>query len=208
MTYKETTKESYQATAKEFAHKVAELAPLGSIEKFMKFLPSQPAILDLGCGSGRDAKIFSGLGAKVVGIDYCSNLLAIAKETAPLAEFYEMDFEAINFPAGSFDGAWAACSLVHVPKKSILAVLTNVHSILKNNGYFYLTLKRGSGEILEKDERYGDIEKFWAFYEEEEITNILQKAKFNIVEMNIVEKKHAYQTHPFLVFFCRKMDEK
>ena len=39
MSNKEITKESYQATAEEFARNVANLAPMASIEKFIKLLP-------------------------------------------------------------------------------------------------------------------------------------------------------------------------
>ncbi|MBA3536983.1 MAG: methyltransferase domain-containing protein [Tatlockia sp.] len=83
---KEITKQSYQATASQFAHNVAELAPIGSIEKFIKLLPSKAKIIDIGCGSGRDAKIFSNMGANVLGIDFCSNHIEIAKKNAPLDE--------------------------------------------------------------------------------------------------------------------------
>lgn len=56
--YKQITKESYQATASEYARNVEDLAPTGSIEKLMKFLPPNPKIIDIGCGSGREAKLF------------------------------------------------------------------------------------------------------------------------------------------------------
>src|SRR4051812_15222740 len=85
-TDKEITQQSYEATAAEFAHNVADLAPLASIEKFVKMLPPKAKILDIGCGSGRDAKIFSSQGAHVIGIDFCSNLLEIAKKHSPTTE--------------------------------------------------------------------------------------------------------------------------
>ncbi|WP_146751417.1 hypothetical protein [Legionella feeleii] len=62
---KETTRESYQSTAAAFARNVAELAPTGSIEKFINFLPPKAKIIDIGCGSGRDAQLFSTMGAEV-----------------------------------------------------------------------------------------------------------------------------------------------
>lgn len=204
MTYKSITKESYQATADEFAQNVSELAPVTSIEKFIKLLPSRAKIIDIGCGSGRDAKIFTERGLKVVGIDFCSNLIDIAKTVAPMAEFHVMDIEMLSFPPCSFDGAWAASSIVHIPKKVIPAVLKKIHSILKEKGCFYISLKKGSGEVLEKDSRYGDFEKFWSFFEEDELKNFLQEAKFNIIEFASVEKHHPYQTHPSVRVFCQK----
>lgn len=204
--YKQITKESYQATAQEFARHVHDLAPIGSIEKFIKLLPPNPQIIDLGCGSGRDAKLFTKMGAAVLGIDFSSNLIDIAKCNAPLAEFQLMDIEMINLPIASFDGAWAACSLGHIAKKILPDVLKKVHCLLKGKGYFYLTLKKGIGEIFDQDSRYdGDIKKFCAFYEEEELRKILQAAPFQILDFDIIQKTHHYQTHDAIRVFCQKI---
>jgi ubiquinone/menaquinone biosynthesis C-methylase UbiE len=203
---KEITKESYQATAQQFAQNVENLAPTQSIEKFIGLLPPQAKIIDLGCGSGRDAKIFTSMGADVVGIDYSSNLIEIAKSHAPLANFQLMDIEEMNFPASSFDGAWSACSLAHISKSMLPDVLKKINFILKESGYFYLALKKGAGEILERDSRYdGDFKKFWSFFGEDELKNILQEAQFNILEFDTVEKSHAYQTHSAFRIFCQKI---
>lgn len=205
--YKETTKQSYELTAAEFTKNVADLAPTESIIKFIKMLPPQSKIIDLGCGSGRDAKIFTNNGVDVIGIDYCSSLINIAKANAPLAEFKLLDIEEMHFPAGSFDGVWSACSLAHIPKEKFTDVLKNINSILKNNGHFYLALKKGSGESLESDARYeGDIKKFWAFYEEEELKNLLKSANFEILEFDTIIKNHPYLTHHAFRIFCKKIN--
>src|SRR5688572_14703882 len=127
MQNKEMTKQSYQATAQQFAQNVANLAPIESIEKFIKLLPPTAKIIDLGCGSGRDAKIFTNLGADVLGIDYSSNLIDIAQSHAPLANFKLMDIETMSFPASSFDGVWSACSLAHIPKTILPDVLEKIN---------------------------------------------------------------------------------
>lgn len=205
MSNKEITKASYQATANEFARNVADLVPMVSIEKFIKLLPPKAIIIDLGCGSGRDAKVFTNMGIDVLGIDFCSNLIDIAETHAPLAKFELMDIEKIDLPNDSFDGVWAACSLGHIPKKELSNVLQQIHRILREDGYFYLALKKGSGEILEKDSRYdGDHKKFWSYYEEDELKNILQLAQFKILDFKLIEKVHSYHTHDAFRIFCRK----
>ncbi|HDV5785653.1 TPA: methyltransferase domain-containing protein [Legionella pneumophila] len=206
MSNKEITQQSYQATADEFASNVADLAPIGSIEKFIKLLPPKAKIIDIGCGSGRDAKIFSNMGVDVLGIDFCSNLIDIAEKNAPLAVFQLMDFETMSFPDGSFDGAWSACSLGHSSKEDLPDVLKKIHLLLKENGYFYLALKKGSGETLSEDLRYeGNFKKFWSFFEEQELTNMLQAAQFKILDFDTVEKKFTYQSHPAFRIFCQKI---
>lgn len=204
MSYKAITKESYEATAEKFAGNVAELAPLASIEKFIRLLPDEAKIIDIGCGSGRDAKIFTEKGVDVLGIDFCSNLIEIAKKNAPLAEFQVMDIETLDFPDASFDGVWAAASLLHIPKIVLPDVFKKIHAILKENGYFYLTLKKGAGEVLEKDSRYGDFQKFWSYFEEDELKEFLEAAHFKIIDFTVVKKHHAYLTHDGLRAICQK----
>lgn len=204
MTHKNTTRESYQATAEQFANNVADLAPMESIQKFVDRLPSPAKILDIGCGSGRDAKIFTEKGVSVVGIDFCPNLLDIAKKQAPLAEFKLMDIETATFPSASFDGVWACCSLLHLPKKTLPAVLKNIYSMLKENGHFYLAVKQGEGEVVEKDIRYGDCKKFWSYFEEEEIKQYVEDANFKVLECDVVQRNADYHTHPGIRIFCQK----
>ncbi len=205
MSYKAITKTSYEATANAFTRNVADLAPITSIERFIKLLPSNAKIVDIGCGSGRDAKIFTENGVSVFGLDFCKNLIDIARSNAPLAEFQQLDIEEINFPAAYLDGAWACCSLSHISKATLPFVLLNIHSFLKEQGYFYLTLRKGSGEGLEKDTRYqGDFEKFWASFEEKEIESIIQKAKFKVLECCTVHKEATYRTFPCIRMFCQK----
>lgn len=202
---KEITKESYQATAQEFCQNVMELAPIKSIETFLNFLPPKAKIIDIGCGSGRDAKLFTDKGADVLGIDFSSNLIEIARLQAPLANFQLMDIETMSLPASSFDGVWSACSLGHIAKNKLQDALRNIHSLLNDKGYFYLALKKGVGEKLEIDPRYqGDVRKFWAYYEEEELKDILQAASFKILDFSTVEKNHVYHTHDAMRVFCQK----
>lgn len=207
MSYKEITRESYEATAEAFAVKVAQLAPINSIKKFVGLLPPKANIIDIGCGSGRDAKIFTDFGLEVIGIDFSASMLQYAQKHAPLAKFQVMDIESLSFPAASFDGAWAGCVFNHISKKKIPAVLSKLNLILKSNGYFYITVKKGVGEVLEKDTRYGDFEKFWTYFEEGELKKMIEESGFAILELSTVEKQFSYQTHDVLRAFCQKIDK-
>lgn len=204
MSYLEVTKESYEATAEEFAENVKDLAPVESIKKLIALLPPKACIIDIGCGSGRDAKIFTENEINVLGVDICNNLIEIAKKNAPLGQFQVRDIETCVFPDSHFDGAWSGCTLSHVPKKTIPNVLKSIHSSLKKNGYFYLTVRKGSGEGLQQDDRYGNIEKYWTYFEQDEIENFLKAAGFKIIESCAVQNQFKYPTHPCIRIFCQK----
>ena len=93
---------------------------------------------------------------------------------------------------------------LHIQKKKLPAVLKKIHSLLKENGCFYLTLKEGIGEIFEPDLRYGDFKKFWSLYKEKELEELVQAAKFKILECSVVKKEAKYHTHPCVRIFCQK----
>jgi ubiquinone/menaquinone biosynthesis C-methylase UbiE len=59
--------------------------------------------LDMGCGAGMAAQLSAGRGADVHGLDASPNLLAIARERLPFAEFLPGDLEALPYADDSFD---------------------------------------------------------------------------------------------------------
>jgi SAM-dependent methyltransferase len=200
----EITKASYEKTAKQYADKVKNLAPLARIEKFCHFLPGKGRILDLGCGPGRDAKVFSDKGFDVVGVDFSERLLEIARKEAPLAQFHCLPMEEMVFPERSFDGIWANCSLLHIAKRNLPSLLTSIHGFLKKGGCFYLSLKKGSGEGVEKDVRYAGEEKFWSYFEKEEIEKLLLDAGFSLWESEVVVPTDPYQNRLFIAVICKR----
>lgn len=67
------------------------------VNVFEKYGQGIKTVLDLGCGTGRHAKILSEKGFKVTGIDLSEELLAVAREKCPRAEFLKMDFRELHF---------------------------------------------------------------------------------------------------------------
>jgi SAM-dependent methyltransferase len=174
----------------------------------MGLLPKNGRILDLGCGPGRDAKVFADQRFHVIGIDFSPTMIAAARACAPQVTFHVMDIESLDFPPNSFDGVWANCSLLHVPKRSIPAVLQNIAAILKSKGIFYLALKLGdAGEVLEKDTRYNGAEKFWSYFEQEELAGLLADAGFIVLEQEIIQPSKSYDTHPHIKILASKTEK-
>ena len=94
---------------------------------------------------------------------------------------------------------------LYIPKKILPSVLQNIHSLLKADGYFYLTVKKGVGEGLKADLRYGNFEKFWSFFEEDEIAEQIRSVNFQIVDCCTVQKKFKYQNRSLCaILFCQK----
>lgn len=202
---KTTTLNSYNASAVQYAHNTTQLHPNDEAQKFIKLLPAQAKIIDIGCGPGRDAKVFSDYGLNVVGIDFSFNMIEAAKQTAPQATFFVMDIEHITFPSESFDGVWANSALLHISKKNVGIVLEKLYDILKPKGLLYLSVKHGNfHESFEKDSRYDGLEKFWSFFEKDELLHLLSRTNFEIKDVTIAQRVSDYQTHPLIEIFAKK----
>ena len=143
-------------------------------DKFVAYLQKGAKILDAGCGSGRDSKVFLNMGFDVVAMDAS---IEVCKE----AEAYLnrpvlcQTFEEINF-VEEFDGIWACASLLHVAKSEMDSVMEKMKRALKERGMMYVSFKYGKSE-REKDGR------FFSDYTEETLIRMLDRHGFAIEEI-------------------------
>lgn len=128
---------------------------------FIDNLPdSNQHILDLGCGSGRDAAYFAGLGYQVMAIDGSQALIDWAKshygeqiEWQCMA-FLQMPFQNMR---RQFTGIWACASLLHVPYVELPFLFKNLLNTLKDNGVFYASFKYGDSERIDEGRFFCDM---------------------------------------------------
>jgi SAM-dependent methyltransferase len=77
------------------------------LEKHLRaFVHPETRVLDLGCGAGRSLEIVEELGGgakNFVGVDLSSDLIAVAKESFPDAEFVVADLNVLSFPPEHFE---------------------------------------------------------------------------------------------------------
>jgi SAM-dependent methyltransferase len=112
------------------------------------------AILDFGCGPGRDLKTFRDLGHAAVGLEGLARFAAMAREYSG-CEVLEQDFLKLDLPSGRFDGVFANASLFHVPGKELPRVLLELHAALKPGGVLFSSNPRGGNEEGWNGGRYG-----------------------------------------------------
>src|SRR5262249_11904589 len=112
------------------------------------------AILDAGCGAGRDARAFRERGYRVVAMDASAEMARLAAEYAGVealvGRFQDLDFDA------EFDGVWACASLLHVRRSETGAVLARLARALKSDGALYASFKLGESEGERGGRRFTD----------------------------------------------------
>ena len=199
------TMQAYNQTAKEYAEKTKHLDMAHEREIFLRNMRPKGYVLDIGCGWGKDAKIFTDLGYNVTGIDISENLLTIARKTSPTSQFVQVDFRQIPFLEQSFDGLWASASLLHAETKSEVAeLLAEWNRIFRTGGKAYIVVKQGVDEEDMEDKRYQGVVKHYCYFQEEEIKDLVRKAGFKKVVTELPQKSDPYYTHPWINIYATK----
>ena len=103
------------------------------------------AILDFGCGPGRDLQTFTQLGHVATGLEGSAQLAEMARVYSG-CEVLQQNFLALDLPAARFDGVFANAALFHVPAQELPRVLRELHATLKPGGVLFSSNPRGEGQ--------------------------------------------------------------
>lgn len=112
------------------------------------------AILDIGCGPGRDLATLTRLGHLAVGLEGSARLAAMARAHSA-CDVWEQDLLALDLPPGRFDGVFANAVLFHIPGQELPRVLGQLHSTLRPGGVLFSSNPHGRNEEGWSGERYG-----------------------------------------------------
>jgi SAM-dependent methyltransferase len=120
-------------------------------------------------------------GHEVVGIDLSKNLIKEAKKRVPKGKFYQMDMLEMKFCDETFDGIWCHATLCHILKLDAPKALKEMFRILKPDGVLYIGLREGEGEKMVCYLKSGNLPKFFAFYSQIELEELIWDAGFDIL---------------------------
>lgn len=151
------TLEYYSRQADAFFHDTAHVSFSDAQNRFLALLPEHASILDLGCGSGRDALAFAQQGLQVEAADGCA---AMAERAAQLLgqPVKVMLFEDLDAKE-RYDGIWACASLLHVPSASLPQILGRIENALKPGGVLYCSFKYGGFEGIRNGRYFTDLDE-------------------------------------------------
>lgn len=171
------------------------------MDRFEKLLP-EGKVLEIGSGGGRDAKELIAKGYDYTGTDISQGLLEEAKKANPGAKFLQQSVYDLDFPKNTFDGFWASAVLLHIPKGRIDEALGRLHSVIRNNGVGFISIKQGEGQKIEEDEP--DMTerriRLFAYWQDEEFREALKRNNFEVVDTGF---KPMSERTKWLIYFVR-----
>jgi SAM-dependent methyltransferase len=142
-------------------------------------------ILDIGPGNGVNLSMFSDAGLAVVGVDISQEMLKVARDICPTAEFHHGDFLAVPFAEGSFHGVFSKASLHCFPKGDAMRAFRKIHKLLAPGGMFYVTTTAESDSdegYSSKDDYPGQLVRFRKHWTPSELAEAVGESGFMIAK--------------------------
>jgi SAM-dependent methyltransferase len=115
----------------------------------------QPVVVELGCGNGRDARLFLERTQKYIGYDGSKRLIEIAKKNNPLGKFEVATFDEIVIP-DEIDCLVAFASLIHASPEALANIFNQASKKLSRNGIFFLDVQEGDDKEEIRNDNMGE----------------------------------------------------
>ena len=188
----------YNKYAEEFTASTFKVEMESLYVPFLRYLPEQASILDLGCGSGRDSFAFKNKGYQVEAIDYSAELVKKAKELTGI-EVRQQSFYELN-ESEKYDGIWACASLLHCDRDCLPEVMGRIFKALKPNGVCYMSFKYGDTDRKKDERSFTDLNEQQAHDLLKQIDQALLLQQWITIDkrpdrdekwLNLLWKKHA-----------------
>ena len=156
----------YNLNAENFIEDTQNVDMHLALDRFLHLLNAGAAILDFGCGSGRDTKYFLDQGYQVTATDGSAELCRLASVFTGI-KVKEMLFGELD-EIDTYDGIWSCSSILHLPKKELLLVIRKMCDALKGTGVIYTSFKYGDFEGMRHGRYFTDFteDSFKEFIEE------------------------------------------
>lgn len=160
----------YNNNAQSYADSTLSLDMSELHQNFVRDLKPGSAILDAGCGSGRDALAFKNMGFTVEAFDGSEQLVAVASKNIgqPVLHSSFSDLHPFDFNV-KFDGIWCMASLLHLSDSEVMVALKKMAVLATKGASFFASFKTGEGSS------YDDKGRFFNYQSIKNLTSLFQK---------------------------------
>ena len=128
---------------KQWDRRVYKTPPL--LAALLRGLPPGALVLDLGCGPGQDCRHLRRERRRAIGLDGTWACLLRARRRSSRLPLVRAEFTRLPFRSASFDGLWAAASLIHLRRADVRAALRQLRALVRSGGRLAATFTHGTG---------------------------------------------------------------
>jgi len=215
------TKEDYNLIAEDFSRtREKSWEEIGFL--FGEYLKAGDKVLDLGCGNGRYFPLFKEKETEYFGIDFSEELIKIAGDKHPEANFQTGDGLNIPFPENSFNKVFSIAALHHIPSRESRArFIKEIRRVLKPGGLLiltvwkfhrskerYLLLKYTLLKIIGKSnldwrdilEPWGKkIKRYYHWFSKKELKSLIEGTNLKIEKIGITKNQRGNRQNIYLI---------
>jgi SAM-dependent methyltransferase len=184
--------ESYNLLAEDYAREYCdELSrkPFDCelLERFVRSLPSDARVCDLGCGPGHLAEHLRSLGAHAFGVDLSPSMIAIAAKRYPSNEYLVGDMRQLKLPDEAVGGIVALYSMIHLGRQEVAPAVREMTRVLVPGGGLLVAVHRGKGTLHEDDALGHPVAFDCTLFEPEELSAAMEAAGLLLVDVSVRE---------------------
>lgn len=172
----------YQENAKQYAGSTFNQefadAVFSGFEDFLILNQMNQPLLDIGCGSGRDALNLIKKGYSVDAFDQSEEMIKEAKSLTQLNNVFNVGSAQEFKSEKTYSFAYSIACLLHLNDNDFLLAIENIFKHINCGGHFYFTLKKGEGQEIDSNGR------FFNYYTNEKICAIFKKLNLNVIDIS------------------------
>jgi len=163
-----------------------ELADVHEIQNLLlETFTKKSKLLEIGCGSGRDAFFMLSNGYNIIAVDGSEKMISESKKIHPKLSnnlFHKILPNDLKFDI-KFDGVYTIATLMHLDKNNIEKAILSIYDLLNPSGKFLMSVCLFRDDINENG--FDEQGRFFLILEHEEWLNICKNVGFKILETKI-----------------------
>lgn len=180
---KRITVASYDEFAGEYARANEEMPDRvrAAIDRLVGDLPAGARVLEIGSGSGRDAKALEAGGLSVRRTDITPGFVQTIRADGYPADVIDPLTDDLSDPErdAPYDAVYASASLLHVRREDLPEVVRNLASVTRPGGLFHLGVKEGDGARFSTHGEVGAPRHF-TFWREPALRTVIEAAGWTV----------------------------
>ncbi|MFH0971592.1 MAG: class I SAM-dependent methyltransferase [Candidatus Micrarchaeota archaeon] len=165
-------------------------SPISCLQLFLPLVLQGDAILDAGCGNGRNLSELAKSAKEAYGVDSSTEMLKFARENIlkkGIKNAAVVDGNILHLPFANafFEKIFCAAVVHHLKKEEQMVAVSEFCRVLRPGGAIFATvwaenkLRRGN----EGHVKWGEVQRYHYFFTKEELKALFEEGGFNVQDV-------------------------